>query len=182
MTDDIGDGHPGTVATGVESATPTNTALLLDVMLGKLAIYLRMCGYDTAYALDGDGSDPGDDALLARATEETRVLLTRDVTLAARAPQSVLLAGRTPTAQLSELNSVGFDLSLTTELARCGSCNGHLRPVESGESIPEYAPDPDDVRLWRCRDCGQVFWRGSHWKSVERTIDELETSGCETDE
>jgi len=37
--------------------------LLLDTMLGKLATYLRMCGYDAAYALD-EGVE-SDDALLA---------------------------------------------------------------------------------------------------------------------
>lgn len=30
---------------------PETDRLLLDVMLGKLAVYLRVCGYDTAYAL-----------------------------------------------------------------------------------------------------------------------------------
>jgi len=37
---------------------------LLDTMLGKLATYLRMCGYDTAYALDEEAE--ADDALLER--------------------------------------------------------------------------------------------------------------------
>ena len=31
---------------------PETDRLLLDVMLGKLAVYLRMCGYDAAYAGD----------------------------------------------------------------------------------------------------------------------------------
>ncbi|MFW6382904.1 MAG: Mut7-C RNAse domain-containing protein, partial [Haloferacaceae archaeon] len=32
---------------------------MLDAMLGKLATYLRMCGYDAAYVLDGV-DDPAD--------------------------------------------------------------------------------------------------------------------------
>ncbi|MFC7204382.1 Mut7-C RNAse domain-containing protein [Haloferax namakaokahaiae] len=175
MTDDVGDGHPGTAASGIESAAPADTALLLDVMLGKLAVYLRMCGYDTAYALDSDGEDPGDDALLERAEEEKRVLLTRDVALAERAARSVLLTGRSPPDQLSELLAVGFELSLSDKPARCGSCNGVVNPIEEGESVPAYAPDADAVRLWKCRDCGQVFWRGSHWDDVETTLKTLET-------
>jgi hypothetical protein len=46
-------------------------ALLLDVMLGKLATYLRMCGYDAAYAVER--GIEADDALLARADAEGRL-------------------------------------------------------------------------------------------------------------
>ena len=171
--DDVGDDHPGTVATGVERATPEDTALLLDVMLGKLATYLRMCGYDAAYALDGDGTDPGDEELLARARREHRVLLTRDVSLAEQADRSVLLAGRTPLDQLRELDAVGFDIELDERPTRCSVCNGVVEPLDDGDTVPEYAPDPTAVALWRCRDCGQVFWRGSHWHDVESRLAEL---------
>lgn len=171
--DETGSDHPGTVASGVETATPDDTRLLLDVMLGKLATYLRMCGYDAAYAMDGDGTDPGDDQLLARANAERRVLLTRDVSLARRADQNVLLAGRTPLDQLRELDSVGFRIELDDEPARCGSCNGVVEPLSDGDPRPEYAPDPAETALWRCRDCGQVFWRGSHWRDVDARLTDL---------
>ncbi|MBC9985530.1 MULTISPECIES: Mut7-C RNAse domain-containing protein [unclassified Haloferax] len=183
MTDDVGAGHPGTVASGVERAAPGDTALLLDVMLGKLATYLRMCGYDAEYALDGgdeteDGADgardprtdPGDDNLLARADAEGRVLLTRDVRLAERAPRNVLLAEREPLAQLRELEAVGFAVSLDEEPSGCGVCNGRVEAVGRDEPVPDYAPDPGETALWRCRDCGQVFWRGSHWRDVETRL------------
>lgn len=62
---------------------------LLDVMCGKLAVYLRMCDYDTAYALDRGLED--DDHLRDLARREERVLLTRDRDLAARAERSLLL-------------------------------------------------------------------------------------------
>ncbi|WP_416839939.1 Mut7-C RNAse domain-containing protein [Haloferax sp. DFSO52] len=168
----MGANHPGTVASGVETATADDTALLLDVMLGKLATYLRMCGYDAAYAMDGDGEDPGDERLLARASAEHRVLLTRDISLAGRADRSVLLAGRTPIVQLRELESVGFTIELGERPARCGACNGPVGPLGDDEPIPEFAPDPTETTLWRCRDCGQVFWRGSHWRDVESRLNE----------
>ena len=176
--DEIGADHPGTVASGVETAIPGDTRLLLDVMLGKLATYLRMCGYDAAYAMDGDETDPGDDQLLARADAERRVLLTRDISLARRADRSVLLAGRTPLDQLRELESVGFRVELDDEPARCGTCNGVVEPLSDGDPSPEYAPDPAETPLWRCRDCGQVFWRGSHWDDVKTRLDDI---GSESD-
>jgi uncharacterized protein with PIN domain len=46
------------------------TRLLLDAMLGRLATYLRMCGYDAAYALD-EGIE-ADDAVLDWARRDDR--------------------------------------------------------------------------------------------------------------
>lgn len=50
-----------------------------DVMVGKLARWLRMLGFDTAYSNKFE-----DDELLRIAQSEARILLTRDVPLAAR--------------------------------------------------------------------------------------------------
>ena len=62
---------------------PEMDRLLLDVMLGKLAVYLRMCGYDAAYA--GDQGLEADARIREVAASEARLLLTRDRQLAAAA-------------------------------------------------------------------------------------------------
>ena len=153
-------------------------------MLGKLATYLRMCGYDTAYALDREASDrtggdeqregrrgvEDDDALLELARAEDRLLVTRDANLAARA-DGLLLESKAVPEQLRELAAAGFRLELT-EPARCAECNGNLVEVE-GSDTPAYAPSPAERRVWRCSECGQHFWRGSHWQSVAETLSEL---------
>ena len=141
--------------------------LLLDAMLGKLATYLRMCGYDAAYALDR-GVEP-DDEILALARAEGRFVLTRDVLLARRAERSLLLTERDVTDQLRELADAGFDLSLT-DPSRCSACNGELVRVGEGEETPEYAPSPAETAVWRCRSCGQRYWKGSHWEDVEERL------------
>jgi hypothetical protein len=145
--------------------------LVLDAMLGRLATYLRMCGYDTAYALDRDAE--ADEDLLALAHTEARRLVTRDESLAAAAPDAVLLTERDIEGQLRELAAAGFDLELTEEPTHCGTCNGRLEVVDRTEPTPDYAPDPGDERVWRCRDCGQHFWKGSHWDDVAATLAEL---------
>jgi hypothetical protein len=145
--------------------------LLCDVMLGKLARYLRMCGYDAAYALDR-GLEADDD-LLDVAHEEGRRVLTRDRQLAARAPAGVRLDAREVDDQLRELRDEGFRLSLTDDPARCGRCNGPVDSVEAGEDVPAYAPDPEETPCHRCRDCGQVFWKGSHWDDVRERLTRL---------
>ncbi|MGQ4555739.1 Mut7-C RNAse domain-containing protein [Halobellus sp. GM3] len=150
--------------------------LLLDAMLGKLSTYLRMCGYDAEYVLDDSwgssrtAQEPSDDEILRRARESDRTLLTRDVDLAARAPDAVLLSTREVRDQLRELRESGYALSLENPPTRCGACNGELAPVDAGASLPPYAPDPAETDCWRCLDCGQAFWRGSHWDDVGSTL------------
>ncbi|GGK64025.1 Mut7-C RNAse domain-containing protein [Haloarcula sebkhae] len=150
--------------------TPSDR-LVLDAMLGKLATYLRMCGYDTAYALDRDAE--ADDDLLAIAEREDRLVITRDSDLAARASESVLLTEREVDNQLRELADAGFQLSLASEPGYCGVCNGPVEEVDPVEPTPEYAPSASDERVWRCTDCGQHFWKGSHWASVKSTLEDL---------
>jgi uncharacterized protein with PIN domain len=147
--------------------TPANAPLLIDAMLGKLATYLRMCGYDTAYALDR-GLE-ADERLLELAREEDRLLVTRDSALASRA-DGLRISSLDVTDQLRELATAGFALDLS-EPARCAECNGELVAVNETEGTPEYAPEPTEMPVWRCPDCGQYFWKGSHWASVRKTLE-----------
>ena len=159
---------------------------LLDAMCGGLDAYLRMCGHDAAYALDRGVE--ADDEVLAIARAEDRLLVTRDRDLAARADRPLLLTERDPVDQLVELAAAGVDLTLADAPSRCGRCNGPLERAESGESVPEYVPDrftaaasadagtdpagsaAEAVDLWRCRGCGQYFWKGDHWERVAATL------------
>lgn len=146
----------------------TEGPFLLDAMCGKLAVYLRMCGYDAAYALDRGVE--ADDRLLAIAREEGRTLLTRDRQLAERADDALLLESKDVTEQLRALCDAGLELSLDGEPAHCGACNGLLDPVPPGTTTPEHAPDPGERDVWHCRSCGQLFWKGSHWDRVRETL------------
>ncbi|ELY48365.1 Mut7-C RNAse domain-containing protein [Natronorubrum sulfidifaciens] len=146
--------------------------LLLDVMCGGVVSYLRMCNHDTVYAGDRDLEADGD--LLEVARAEDRTLITRDVQLASRADESILLESRDVKDQLAELASAGVELTLAAEPAFCGRCNGPLEDVDRTASTPAYAPTPAEVDIRRCRDCGQYFWRGSHWDRVAETLATLE--------
>ncbi len=147
--------------------------LLLDAMLGKLATYLRMCGYDTAFALDREVA--ADDRLRRLAADEHRRLVTRDVALARRArgdegPRPLLLEPHAVTDQLAQVAAAGYELTLSTRPARCGACNGRLARVDDADATrPAYVPD-DQSPTWRCEDCQQWFWTGSHWDRVADTL------------
>jgi uncharacterized protein with PIN domain len=147
------------------------TQLLVDTMLGRLATYLRMCGYDTVYTLDA--GIEADDAILARGRERDRTILTRDRELAARSEDSILLESRNIESILAELAEEGLDLGLPEVPRRCSSCNGTLVAVSPEATTPKYAPDSNTEDVWRCRECGQHFWKGSHWDDVAETLEEI---------
>jgi uncharacterized protein with PIN domain len=150
---------------------------LLDAMLGKLATYLRMCGYDAAYALDDHRDTEADDELLAAARAEDRTLLTRDAQLAVRAgDRGFLLESRDVTDQLRELHDAGLALSLADQPARCGACNGPVERLTADADRDPHAPD--DRPVWRCERCGQQFWQGSHWDRVAETLAEIRTENA----
>ena len=150
-------------------ASPADTRLCLDVMLGGLVSTLRMVGYDTAYALDRGIED--DDAILALAARERRLLLTRDRAVAARADPGCLLTETEPNAQLRELADAGLELELS-EPSRCSRCNGVLERMTEGSGAPD-GPDPETEPVWRCRDCGQHYWKGSHWTNLRERLESV---------
>jgi hypothetical protein len=139
---------------------------LLDVMLGKLATYLRMCGYDTLYALEEDIE--ADDEIRERAASTGRTIVTRDRELASRTHTAILLASRDIEGQLTELYDHGVAIELSTEPERCSVCNGRLKNADSKQR-PEHAPDTV-THIWQCEECDHYFWKGSHWERVEETI------------
>lgn len=145
---------------------------LVDAMLGGLPPYLRICGHDAAFALDRDVES--DDAVSDLATTEGRTLVTRDEALAARVDDSVPVRSTDTEAQLRELAEAGVALAPTDESTRCGRCNGRLRRLERDgagtDPLPDYVPDAQ-WPVWRCRSCGQYFWRGSHWDRMVATLE-----------
>ena len=164
--------------------------VLVDAMCGKLATYLRMCGYDAAYTLDR--GIEADDRILSLTAAEDRILLTRDRELAARADDALLLTERDVLDQLREVDAAGFPVELADEPTRCGACNGRVERIsnssnENGSDAadrPEYVPDDvgrssandsdtDSRRAWRCVDCGRWYWKGSHWEAVAARLDEI---------
>lgn len=144
------------------------TRILLDTMCGGLRTYLRMCGHDTVYSLDRDVEE--DDELLRIVRKEDRLLITRDEHLADRSDASLLLRSLEVETQLREILDAGIDLQLVDEPEFCGRCNGKLEQVDATTETPAYAPDPSEERTWRCGECGQYFWKGSHWDHAAETL------------
>lgn len=131
-----------------------------DVMLGSLARWLRLAGFDCVYL-----HQAGDAELAELARRERRWLLTRDRELAAVGPRTQLIAAERLEEQLAEVFSRhGLEPVVGLEGARCAQCNGELLAAEPGEVadlVPPYvlATAPS---FRRCADCGRVYWPGTH--------------------
>jgi len=145
----------------------SDVKFLADGMLGSLAKWLRLLGFDTLYIKDME-----DDELARVAIEQGRVLLTRDVELAGRdGLASLLLAETDLDAQVRrvlEEYPVGPGMPMT----RCSVCNGVLEDAEKGMvagEVPEGVLERHD-RFWRCPDCGRIYWKGTHWDDMRERL------------
>jgi len=147
---------------------------LLDGMLGKLARWLRMIGYECVYSNDTDDRD-----LLAMAKRDALILLTSDAelyrTAVARGIGSFLVEGRTEPERLASLaERYGLDLNIDTAISRCPVCGWQLKEVSKGEIEESVPPATFKVyqTFWLCTNpkCAKVYWQGSHWKRIEETL------------
>ena len=153
-----------------DKPTTVPVKLLADGMLGRLAKWLRILGFDTLYdpALD-------DHALLRLARAEGRILLTCDRELAHRRGAPSLLVESTDLE--SQLRQVVRDLHLNPDAAfsRCPVCNAPLREVEKSQvagRVPPYVFRTQE-RFSLCPQCGRIYWRGTHWARMCQKIAQL---------
>jgi len=145
---------------------------IVDGMLGKLSRWLRMLGYDVEYFNNMD-----DDQLTKVASEEKRILLTRDYQLYRKASvhgvEAFLVEGQTEAERLVRLVE-RFNVRLEIDVAnsRCPKCNTKITPV-SKEEVKDRVPS-STFRFyndfWICPNCKQVYWRGSHWEKINNTL------------
>lgn len=135
---------------------------VLDVHLGRLARALRLLGLDARWA-----NDLEDDAIIALARDEGRIILTRDRRLLT-SPQVTHGYWVRATARDAQVAEVLARFDLGGQLApftRCLSCNGALAPVPKAEVADRL---PSGTRrsytaFRRCGGCGKVYWEGAHW-------------------
>ena len=145
-----------------ENAAPANgPRFLCDAMLGSLARWLRLFGYDALYLAPG----VDDRELARRAREESRWLLTKDHELASVGPRTMLIRTEDLEEQLSEVfGRLELKPAATLDHARCGECNGCLHEV-SRDEVAEVAPPfvlKTAPRFSRCDGCGRIYWPGTH--------------------
>lgn len=142
---------------------------IVDVNVAKLASLLRILGFDTAY------SRHFPDREIARlAADEHRIVLSKDVELFKR---KQITFGRWvraihPDDQLVEIIRFFGIKGPFTPFSRCLICNTPLAPVSKKDIEDRLEPKTrayfNDFKI--CRQCNQIFWRGSHFDEMCRRL------------
>lgn len=153
-------------------------AFFCDAMLGGLARWLRAAGYDAAFEY---GIDDG--ALVARARQTDRILLSSDSGIFARTPvrDGLVRALFVPRAlgRAAELRFVLQELSLPLAAPRCMNCGGALLVIPKESARDEAPARTFEVidTFYRCDRCGKLLWYGTHWQRIQRILAEAAAPG-----
>ncbi|NQU14816.1 MAG: Mut7-C RNAse domain-containing protein [Desulfobacteraceae bacterium] len=141
-----------------------------DSMLGKLAKWLRVLGYDTRYK---SHYGPG---VIDQLVEDGRTFLSRQVKIVNSYDNAVLLQSHDTGGQLAELKEkIGFEPDGSKLFSRCLICNVLLEEAdisEAKENVPEYVFYENMMGIRFCPSCCRYFWPGSHRERMARKLRE----------
>lgn len=143
---------------------------VLDVHLGKLATSLRMLGFDTLYR-----NDYADEELAHISSTEERILLTRDrgVLMRSVVTHGYYVRETDPQQQVVEVLRRFNLFGSVAPFQRCLRCNGLLSPVSKETIIDQLPPQikQEVDEFHRCIDCGQIYWKGSHYERMQKFVE-----------
>ncbi len=153
-------------------------AFFADVMLGRLAKWLRILGYDTSYE-----QTITSEKLVNTARNENRMILTRNKKLIKTLDESecLFIEGNFLVNQLKQvIDEFNLDMS-ENFLSRCTVCNAEIVPANKEEVINDV---PDFVfrmqnEFSKCPKCGKIFWKGTHLKRMEEILGNLQKLNSE---
>jgi uncharacterized protein with PIN domain len=146
------------------------STFVVDVHLGRLARMLRLLGFDTLYRNDYD-----DPEIVRIATEQNRIILTRDRNLlkAGVVSRGYWVRSDDVDNQLMEILR-RFDLySQIRPFKRCLRCNGPIEEKPKTEVFHLLEPKTKLYygRFYQCRACEQVYWKGTHFDKLKEKIE-----------
>ncbi|MEW6618269.1 MAG: Mut7-C RNAse domain-containing protein [bacterium] len=144
---------------------------IADDMLGKLAKWLRILGYDTIYYRTQNDYD-----LIEIAQNEGRILLTRDSQLARNwIVPTLLIKDEIIDEQLKQVIQ-RFKIEIGCALfSRCPKCNTLLIEIDKEaikDKLPEFVYQTYN-EFWSCPTCNRYYWQGSHWMNIKAKVENL---------
>jgi uncharacterized protein len=149
---------------------------IADENVGKLGRLLRLLGFDTLFFKGEDGQ------MIVLAMSEERIILTRDTRIFERRPvaggrvKALLIATDDPDEQIQQvIGRLGLN-GLERPFTLCLECNRHLAkrtPEEVKDRVPPYVYRTQSEYM-DCANCCRVYWKGTHWAAMTRTLQRLE--------
>jgi hypothetical protein len=145
---------------------------ILDVHLGKLSRYLRLCGFDALY-----DKDYNDKEIIDISTSDRRIILTRDKGLLKnkQVTHGYWIRSTRSDEQLFEVIK-RFDLkNILKPFTRCLECNKILQDVNkeaiADSLMPKTRKYYSDFK--KCPGCNRIFWEGSHYEKMKIIIENI---------
>lgn len=145
---------------------------IADVMLGRLAKWLRIAGFDVLYS-----NRYTDEELIALSGSESRILLSRDTRLLVRrgVRNFIYLESEKVSDQIRQIFLATHTTSLPNLLTRCLECNEllHDMPREEARDVVPPFVFKTQPGFKSCPRCRRIYWAGTHRQSVLRTLKSL---------
>jgi len=156
-----------------KTTDPGSIHFAADAMVGRLARWLLVLGYDTIFNVKLSANQ-----LIEKARKENRILLTRSSRLIEENSdlKSVLIKQDKPWQQLVFIQN-NFKLGTNWIFTRCTKCNVKVNTI-SKEKIQNSVPL--DVlkfseKFYQCPNCDKIFWEGSHYKRFLEFLKKINT-------
>lgn len=147
---------------------------LCDQMLGTLAKWLRIYGFDTFFV----NSEMDDAKLMEITKKENRILITRDRNLIQSARRENLKTIEIKKTDINEqISTVLGDIKIDNKkvLSRCILCNTEIEEIKKGDiktKVPKRVFDNNE-KFWFCKKCNKIYWKGSHYEKMFEKINKL---------
>lgn len=145
-----------------------------DCMVGKLARWLRLLGFDVVYHTKIE-----DDKLIELAQKERRIILTRDHELFKKARRIKSLQKKTLLIESErweeQVEQVLDHFHLRKKIdsnSRCLECNARLKILPKARArnlVPPFVYEQADS-FALCPDCSRIFWKGTHFRDMEKKL------------
>jgi len=145
---------------------------IADCMLGKLARWLRLLGFDVLYF-----SRASDAEILDAARKDGRIVLTRDTRMSSKDAGPAVFHIHSERWE-DQIVQVLDELDLRRDVrpfSRCVPCNRKVKPLASsdaGNLVPLFVLEKSET-FALCPSCGRVFWKGSHYQNMETRLGRL---------
>ena len=135
-----------------------------DSMLGRLAKWLRIIGYDTFYQPVYMKNE------IDNFIQKGRVFITRNRAFSEKYPTSIFIHSDLVKDQILEMKDRGYiNEERSKWFSLCSQCNRVLVKAKlerARKDIPEYVFYQNISDISYCKTCGRYYWPGSHKKSM----------------
>ncbi len=138
-------------------------------MLGKLAKWLKILGFDTVYF-----SRAEDELLVEVSRRQRRILLTRDHSLIRRLDErrSLLIESEAWRDQVRQVLQAFSLWEKVKPFSRCLHCNVRLKSLarRNARYLVSSFVYEKARRFALCPQCGRLFWQGTHFQDMEQQL------------